>query len=639
MRGSAPELHPVPSRGAPRLRRGVGGGVCAVLWAVLPAVLLGGGLAPPRADAHGGQYRAPGGSVPPGLPPATSGTPSLWWETSLDAFAAEGIGPVTTGGGVETDRVKQVIRDDRVVPFLRRVVDGALGSDGDLRGAAAIALAKTTDDPQDVDRLLGLLDERGAPVLLRETSAVAPGLLRRSDPTRQFDGRLLDRVRRRCLDHFDGARASGVSAANRRVRCLAMLSVGLLGDQPVGADDGAHPLDVPSALLSRLRATDDVEESVAILVALGLQATRPPSAEALAVVRTLAGDGAVAGRARGAVVQAHAVLCAARRLGPEASGLPLGLLRTKATPTEVRHAAMAALSELAPRLSPAMRTAAASEVAAHAERGNPESVGAALRALGRIGSAAFADEADRSTLTSPGMALLVTQIERGSSSARRMAAMATGIALRGRPREAIGGAGASFHERAVEALAVSADDAADPSQRAAALIGLGLSRDPAGIPRLLALLGRRDVDVVLRARCATALGLMGDRSAGPLTALRASVAAGSPDEVRRACARALGMLGDATALPVLLEELRADLPDVVRSRSAVAIGVMRRPVAVDPLIALASDARAGDLARAVAVAALGLLCDPERVRSLALLGSDFSGAGVTDALGTALSLL
>ena len=131
-------------------------------------------------------------------------------------------------------------------------------------------------------------------------------------------------------------------------------------------------------------------------------------------------------------------------------------------------------------------------------------------------------------------------------------------------------------------------------------------------------------------------------ASAPIPALQSGsigVAPTSPEGVRREAARALGLLGDASALPVLVEELRADLPDVVRSRSAVALGALRRAVAVDPLIALASDRAAGDVARAIAVAALGLLADPERVRSLSRFSTDLGSVAVTDALGTALSLL
>jgi len=611
-------------------------------WLVASAlvVVLGtsGGGAVREASAHGGQYRAPGGSVPPRLPPATSGTASGWWDANLDVLAAEGptVGPATSGTPADRERVRTVLRDGRVVPFLRTVVDGALGTDPDLVGAAALALAKTTSEPADVERLLALSADPSRPALWVEAAALAPGLLRRSDPSLQFDGKLLDRVRRRCLDVFDGA-----TKAPRRARCFAALALGLLGGQPAAAPDATTPpLDVAAALLARLRAADDLEEEVALVTAFGLQTGAPSDTAAFVAVRELAATATLGSRARLPVVQAHAVLAIARRTGPESSGLAMGFVRARHGAPEVRHAAIVALGLLGARLDPVARAAAAAEVAAHADRGNPDTVGLALLTLGRLCASAMADPADRTTLASASAAVLAREIDAGSAAARRVAALATGFALRATSPAVSDPVRVAFRERGLAALAAAADDGGgNPEMRAAALVGLGLARDAGALPRLAALLARRDVDVDLRARAATALGLLGDASAGPLGTLRGAIAATSPEGVRREAARSLGMLGDASALPMLVEELRADLPDMVRSRSAVALGALRRAVAVDPLIALASDRGAGDVARAIAVAALGLLADPERVRSLARLSSDLGNLAMTDTLGSALVLL
>ncbi|MBL9086885.1 MAG: HEAT repeat domain-containing protein [Planctomycetia bacterium] len=607
---------------------------------VLPAALLLAValLGAREATGHGGQYRAPGGNVPPSLPPPTTGTGSTWWDANLDLLAGEGpvAGPVTSGGPADAERVRKVLRDDRVVPFLRRVVDGALGPDPDLVAAAALALAKTTSEPADVKRILALSDDPARSALLLEAAALAPGLLRRTDPALRFDGRLLDQVRRRCLEVYDGA-----TRAPRRPRALAVLALGLLGDQPGVAADASTPrLDVPAALLSRLKETDDVELEVALVFALGMQARDTVDATALTALRDLATTGASPPRERPPVVHAHALLALARLAGPESSGLLLGFLRTRHLPGEVRQGAIVALGLVGRGLDPVARVAALAEIAEHADRGNPDTVGLALLTLGRLLATAVEDPADRLSLASPPAALLLREIADGAAASRRIACLATGFALRAPSPATTDPLRTVFRERAVAALATAADDGGgDPELRAAALVALGLARDPGSLPRLASLLPRRDVDVALRARAATALGLLGDATAAPLAALRNALAPTSPDGVRREAARSLGLLGDASALPVLVEELRADLPDVVRSRSAVALGALRRAVAVDPLIALASDRAAGDVARAIAVAALGLLADPERVRSLSRFSTDLGSVAVTDALGTALSLL
>ena len=609
-----------------------------MLRRVLPIALLLALAGARDVAGHGGQYRAPGGNVPPTLPPPTTGTASTWWDANLDLLAGEGptAGPVTSGGPADAERVRKVLRDDRVVPFLRRVVDGALGPDPDLVAAAALALAKTTSEPADVKRILALSDDPARSALLLEAAALAPGLLRRTDPALQFDGRLLDQVRRRCLEVYDGA-----TRAPRRPRALAVLALGLLGDQPGVAPDASTPrLDVPAALLARLKETDDVEHEVALVFALGMQAKATVDAAAVTALRDLATTGASPPRARPPVVHAHALLALARLTGAESSGLLLGFLRARHLPGEVRQGAIVGLGLVGRGLDPVARVAALAEVAEHADRGNPDTVGLALLTIGRLLATAVDDPADRLSVASPAAALLLREIADGAAASRRIACLATGFALRAPVPATQDAMRTVFRERAVAALAAAADDGGgDPELRAAALVGLGLARDPGSLPRLAALLPRRDVDVALRARAATALGLLGDATAVPLAALRTALAPTSPEGVRREAARALGLLGDASALSVLVEELRADLPDVVRSRSAVAVGALRRAVAVDPLIALASDRAAGDVARAIAVAALGLLADPERVRSLSRFSTDLGSVAVTDALGTALSLL
>lgn len=603
-------------------------------WVV--AAVLGAALGAARdAGAHGGQYRGPRGGVPPGLPPPTTSVPGGWWDANLDELVGDARGPTVTGEAADLARVQRVAREERIVPFLRTVVDGALGSDPDLVGAAAIALGKTSSDPADVDRLLRLGDDPSRPSLLLEAAALAPGLLRRSDPALALDGRVLDRVRARLLDVVDGK-----THGSRRVRCFAALSLGLLGDQPSPPDDAARPrVDVATALGARLAASDDPEEEVAFVTALGLQAPASVPAPLVEAVRALAADGGMKGRRRAPVTQAHALLATARWAGPEASALLLSFLRSPQAPNEVRHAALAALGTVAARLGPVPRTAAVTEVLAHAEAGNPETVGLALLTLGRLHAAAMGDPADRTTFTATAATRLLAQVDEGAGAARRIAALAVGFALRPTAPEPADVAKVAFRQRAVAMLGSVVDDGSDPEVRGVALIALGLARDPGTVARCTALLKRRDIDVQLRARAATALGLVGDPTPAPLEALRVAVAPTSPEGVRREAARALGLLGDASALAPLVAELRSDVPDAHRSRAAVALGALRRTGAVDALIAVVADRTAGDVARAIAVAALGLLGDPERVRSLGRLASDLSGTAQTDALGQAVLYL
>ena len=605
---------------------------------LLPGIAVAAAIfvAPLDVSAHGGQFVGPSPQTPPGLKPPNDPIQGLW-DANLDELVSkDAVGPVTTGGDAGAELARRGPREDKVVPFLRSVIAGKHGHDADLIAAAALALAKTTTEPADVARILALLDDPSRPALLREAAALAPGLLRRTDPATRFAPELLDQVRTRCLDVYDGD-----SRASRRVKCLGILAIGLLGDQAAGTGGGDGParLDVGRELLSRLKAADELEEQVDLVVALGLQAPATLSADTVDALRHLAATGHLAPRERPVVVQGHALVALARIGGADASGVLLRFVRATRTDAVRLQAALAGLGLLAARLPPLARTAVAGEVAAHADRGNPDTVGMALLTLGRLFAVATGDAGDHTTLATPAAQLLLRQIADGPGAARSVAALATGFALRARPPAAADRSCVAFRREAIAALTAADDEKTDPTLRGAVLLALGLSHDAAAIGRLTTLVGRRDVDVELRARAATALGLVGDRSGGPLDALRAAIEPRSPDGVRREAARSLGFLGDAAALPILLGELRGEQPDSVRSRAAVALGALRRPTAVDPLIALASDRSAGDLARAIAVAALGLLTDPERVRSLSRLGSDFAGSAISDALGQALSLL
>jgi hypothetical protein len=593
-----------------------------MLRRVLPIALLLALAGARDVAGHGGQYRAPGGNVPPTLPPPTTGTASTWWDANLDLLAGEGptAGPVTSGGPADAERVRKVLRDDRVVPFLRRVVDGALGPDPDLVAAAALALAKTTSEPADVKRILALSDDPARSALLLEAAALAPGLLRRTDPALQFDGRLLDQVRRRCLEVYDGA-----TRAPRRPRALAVLALGLLGDQPASRPTPRRRGSTCPALLARLKETDDVEHEVALVRARHAgEAT--VDAAAVTALRDLATTGASPPRARRR--SSTRTRCSASRGSPARSRAACcSGSSARHLPGEVRQVRSSAWPSAAGSTRRARRGPA--EVAEHADRGNPDTVGLALLTIGRLLATAVDDPADRLSVASPAAALLLREIADGAAASRRIACLATGFALRAPVPATQDAMRTVFRERAVAALAAAADDGGgDPELRAAALVGLGLARDPGSLPRLAALLPRRDVDVALRARAATALGLLGDATAV------ARGAAHRPAPIRlRACAArppAPRPLGDASA-SVLARSLRRPAGRV-RSRSAVAVGCCAA-VAVDLLIAPPPTARGR---RRVAVAALGLLADPS-ASAASRFSTDLGSVAVTDALGTALS--
>lgn len=599
------------------------------------------GLGASRAFAHGGQFLGPP-YHPVKLDPRSPRQPTDpikgWWDANVDSLAnQDAVGPVVTDGVADADLHRRKARGGKILPFLRDVLQGKHGGGQDLIAAATIALAKCSDDPGDVDWLLRFSDNPKNPGMTLEAAAISPGLFRRSYPKNRFDPGVYDRIRARCLAVYDGQVHSAA-----RARCLAILAIGLLGDQPTSAGANADAAwDLSRELWSRFRATKDDESQVALVVALGLQSAVAVAPDVLEGLRHLASTGESRPNGCSTLVRAHAVLALARVASADASGILLRLVRAPDTDDAIRDAAIVGLSLAAPTLFPAARAAAASEVANHVERGNAITVGVALRALGRVFAAAMSDPADAATLRDPSTTLLLAQIDGSNFDARSYAALSTGFALRPALDLTIDpdDIRAVFRRKAIAALMAIDADRTPPDLRGIALLALGLSRNRAALPRLIVLAGRRDVDAELRARAVTALGLLGDRSSGALDVLRAGVAPNTPDLVRREAARALGFLGDIAGMAPLLTELATELSDTVNCRAAVALGALRRIEAIDPLIALASDRRANDQTRATAVAALGLLGDPEPVRSITRLATDPGGAVSSDALSLALSLL
>src|SRR5262245_12728371 len=371
------------------------------------------------AAAHGGQYRAPGGGFPPGMPPPTIGPPpptfgetpggrtpagggpvtpgegggrrrgaltvktdwSVWWDAHADDYwAGVATAPVTTGDGVDLARLASITRESVVVPFLRTVLATKGAIDPDLVSATTLALGKTTSCPDDVDRILERLRSASADDVEREGAAIALGCLRRSVAASRFDGALLDRVRARLLDAVDD------TSTSRRVRCFAILAVGLLGDQP-GREDDAFNKDLRTttrALWTRLLEEDDDEFAVAYLVALSMQPPAGVPSTALTALRGLAASGELLRRPRSDLLQSHAVLAYARLVGDDASGMLLGLVKGTRHSGEAIRSAVLALGALATSLDAPTRAAAMDAIAQLSHHGNPDTIGFALLSLGRL---------------------------------------------------------------------------------------------------------------------------------------------------------------------------------------------------------------------------------------------------------------
>lgn len=542
-------------------------------------------------------------------------------------------GAPSEGGSLSTRRAVESV----VLPTLRAVLASAVRSDGDTIAAATLAVAKTTDDPADVLRIVATLSDANLPSMARESATLALGCLRRTRRPAAFDGAFYDGVRATLFDVLADRRQP------TRTRCFAALSIGLLGDQPVREDD-VFAKDGRLAIRGlwlRLDdpATDD-ETAVSLLVALSLQNPAGVPAAVREGLRRLVVSGNAGHRRRGSIARSHALLALARIGEPEdVVGFASALLRQSGDDPHLRRSAVIALGLLAPRTDVTLRIALARDLLAHARTGEPNTAGLALISAARLVSADFCDgvatDADVSIAES-----VADFAAHGSFAVQPFAAIATGLLVRVRGRAIDDLKFVTLRDRVLATLRTTyADEGEDAGLRGAFALGLGIAADVRAEPLLEANVAARKGGPELATWSCAGLGLLGGVPESARKALRAALSDRSSDDLRREAARALGMVGDASAVPMLLAELESGGSDHMLARASVALGSIHDLSAVTPLSTLARRKDATDATRALACAGLGLLCDPETVPSLSHLGIDSNYLARTDALDEALSLL
>jgi HEAT repeat protein len=636
-----------------------------------PVTSTPGGVPPPttRPSGAGPVTPTPAPSTPATPPPVTGGTGSapggtstpigprgraaiasgwrLWWEANADAIRARHEGRRTDTGTVFRDadasstnvgdaaRRTRVAVEREILPTLRwAIADGP--RDADCLASAALALGKTTNDPADLAVLVDLLQTKTASPMAREGAAMALGLLRRTNEAERFDGRAIDGLRETLFAVVDDGKAG------TRLRGFAALAIGLLGDQPSDpsdafAKDGRLAVRGIWTRLAKRWSSEDVP--VALVVALSLQPREGVPGAVLDGLRDACLKGRIGREPVGPLTRAQAALALARLGEGESTGLFLGIARAHRHDLVLRRSCVTALGILAPSLDPAMRTVAATGLADVLKFGEPEVSGLALVSIARLLEADFASGSSAVADAGAGE-MLFRQLERGNAANRPFAALALSLAARAEGRATQLPSFTSLHDRAAHALREAiADEGESPDVRGALAIALGLTEDPAGALPLVQIAGRRGGNPALRADACDALGLLGAPTPEVLAALRASVDVKGLDDVRRAAARSLGMLGDVTAVPLLLREITSGTSDHLLARAAIALGEIRDPAAVSPLVTIARNRATADTSRAVVLAALGLVGDLEPRPSLCRLAADSNYLARTDAILEALSLL
>jgi len=660
--------------------RGVNRFSCALLAALSFAVVLA-----DLAWAHGGRFAGPGGRAaprdpvrppirprPPGAPPGPltpgtsvpvtprptpgSGIPTTsgpladtdwgtWWALNRWAYlpergAAMRKGRVVTGPERPDlrramDRKRRALLARQYIkPFLLKQLD-AKGEDRDsVRAAALLALAKISADDETLERILKTAEGGRPGAQERESAALAVGLLRRTDPALRLSPSSLDRARTRLLALL-GSKRQAV-----RGRCYAAFSLGLLADQGYGSAETEHGKVVVQGLTARLQGRyGGPELLIALLTALSMQPREAVPSELFDELRAAVVGSRVFGRRWLPLEQGHALSAYARLEGPGWVTLLLRSLSDRRIAAPVKRTACLALGSEAERLSPEERLQVVEGLYAAARTSkDPLSEGVGQIAMGRVLNAELRDGCLTILEKTKAADLLLRGATKGRLSIRGFHVLA--LALAAREVAAKDTQIQEFVAAARKTMLAGFDrPRGDADLKSSYVVGIGLLRAAAAKDRLVKVLVKRKGGPVLGGRTAIALAALEAADEDVLKALRAIAADKSAVAPRSEAALALSILTGVPASDLLIEQLRAAKSLRQQTSAAVTLGQLDDPKALSAIIQVANKRDKNDELRALAIAVLGLLGDPEDHPSLFRLSLDANYIARTDALHEAFQLL
>lgn len=628
-------------------------------------------LASEPAFAHGGRFQGPGGRAPPGDPttpqpgaptrnppvttpgsgiPRTGGSlPDVYWGTwwALNRWAylpdrGEALRRrrTTTGGTdrpsaeVMTAKRRALLARNVIKPFLLRMLDPDSKQHDTVRAAALLALAKIDTDDATVELLLRTAEGRMSTHLERESAALAVGLLRRTDPKQRVDAVTLDLARSRL-----GALA-GDKRAPMRARCFACFALGLLADQGHASPFAREGRLVVRELLAVLRLGGKGPDlAVAAMTALGMQPRAGIPTQLYEDLKRIVAGARVHKRAWSHLERAHALSTYVRLRGPDWTNLVFRSLSDRRLPAPVQRAARLAIGGNAEELTPDERVAAAQVLLASEKRAPDHfSEGLGAVALARVLNA---DLRAGSTGVLDGTRAGTVLLQRAVKSlvpVRGFHALALALSARD----------VTSHVEAIEAYRKAAAQTllrgfdkprGDNDLRGAYAVALGILRVGSARDRLVAALGKRNAGPSLRARAAIALAQIGAVDTEVRDGLRAVIADTRPRAPRSAAALALSLLTGVPESATLVRQLRASDSRREQFQAASALGQLDDPAALGAILEVARTYEHAFEMRALSIAILGLLGDPEATPSLFRLTLDANYIARTDALHEAFTLL
>lgn len=642
----------------------------------LLGLLLGLGLAAAPAQAHGGRFQGPGGRAPPGDPttpqpgapksgkpvttpgsgiPSTTGAlPDVYWGTwwALNRWAylperGEALRQrrITTGEGSEPPaesitRARRLLLARQVIkPYLLEMLDPVRKQRDTVTAAAMLALAKIDSEDTTVELLLRVAESEKATDLERESAALAVGLLRRTDPKLRVDGVTLDLTRMRL-----GTLARGKDVPIR-ARCFACFALGLLADQGYASPFARDGRLVVRELLALLETkpksigAKGPDLAIASMAAIGMQPRAGIPTRLYEDLKRAVMGTKVYRRPWSHLERAHALSTYVRLRGPDWVTFAFRCLADRRLPDPVQRAARLAIGGNARALTPDERIEAAKVlIASESKAPDHFSQGLGTIALARV---LHADLREGSTGVLDGTRAETLLLERAAKSfvtvrgfhALALALSARDVATHLPPIRA-------YQEAARKTLLAGFDKPrGDNDLRSAYAVGLGILRVKEARDRLVASLAERNAGPALRARAAIALAQIGALDSDVLAGLRGVLADSRPLAPRSAAALALSLLTGIPESSALIRQLRESDSQREQFQAASALGQLDDPKALPAILEVARTYEHVFEMRALAIAILGLLGDPEPTPSLFRLTLDANYIARTDALNEAFTLL
>ncbi len=642
---------------------------------ILPPTTTGPKKPPTIADQPKTQPTTPGSTptsnptTPTGRRPATGpasrGRPGTavaapwestwqtWWELNRWAFLPDrhaqrihldaSITPSVDGGQgdmarAKWDKVRDLAAEKQIVPYLLELLDPTNRLHDEVRSAAMISLAKVTHDPLTIEVLFRHAEDRTASPLVRESGALAIGLLRRTRAQHRFDADVMEAVRHRLFALIDDR------SAPTRTRAFAAMSIGLLADQ---AHDGPFAKDgklTTRDLWERMSAKYSSQEiPIALMSALRLQPEAGISDSVREGLRDIAMGKRIFKRKWSDDERAHAFTTLVHIGGPSSSSVLLRTLTSRKAPQDLRRAAFIALGARADQMTEDERFEAV-DAWAKASRyaRDPLSKGLAQIALGRLvgadlrtGNPRFAGRSDLTTQ-------LLKEAKGGVVARRGFGALALALSIYRVPPEHKTTATYINQARALVMKQLE-DGRGDAGVRSSFVVALGLINAHKSTLEstnlLISVLEDRNNDPALRGYAAVALGQMSSRRSDILKALKVALWDKRSEDLRSEAALALSLLSRKGEGQPLMRELERASTERVLAQVAIALGQLGDLAAVPSVIQAAKDTKRSDLARAFALTSLGLMADPETKPSLLRLSLDANYAALTDALHEVFTIL